>query len=135
MLCVLRRQRRAYDIRGFEFALRVQVGIDIARCTYIGMPEPFLDHLHRHLFRQQRRGAGVSEFVEADMPESVFHQQKREVLRNIVRPVELSERVRADIVLIIRAVSFPEYLFYGSYVAFSPFYVRIKSTRIKRLWE
>ena len=35
MLCVLRRKRRAYDIRGFEFALRVQVGIDIARCTYI----------------------------------------------------------------------------------------------------
>ena len=54
--------------------------IDIARRTYIGMPEPFLDHLHRHLFRQQKRGAGVPEFVEADMPESVFLQQKREVL-------------------------------------------------------
>ena len=31
MLCVLRRQRRTDDIRRFEFALRVQVGIDIAR--------------------------------------------------------------------------------------------------------
>ena len=80
MLCVLRRQCRAYDIRGFEFALRVQVGIDIARRTYIGMPEPFLDHLHRHFFGQQKRGAGVPEFVEADMPESVILQQKREVL-------------------------------------------------------
>jgi hypothetical protein len=91
MLCVLRRQRRAYDIRGFEFALRVQVRIDIARRTYIGMPEPFLDHLHRHLFRQQKRRAGVPQLVEADMPESVILQQKRDVLRNIVRPVELSE--------------------------------------------
>ena len=80
MLCVLRRQCRSYDIRGFEFALRVQVGIDIARCTYIGMPEPFLDHLHRHLFRQQQRRTGVPELVEADMPESVFLQQKSEVL-------------------------------------------------------
>ncbi len=67
MLCVLRRQCRADDIRGFEFALRVKVGIDIARRTYIGMPEPFLDHLHRHLFRQQKRGAGMAKVVEADL--------------------------------------------------------------------
>ena len=80
MLCVLRRQCRAYDIRGFEFALRVQVGINVARRTYIGMPEPFLDHLHRHLFRKQKRGAGVPELVESNMPESVFLQQKSEVL-------------------------------------------------------
>jgi len=112
MLCVLRRQRRAYDIRGFEFALGVQMGIDIARRTYIRMPEPFLDHLHRHLFGQQKKGAGVPEFVEADMPESVFLEQKREVLRNIVRPVQSSESVCADIVLKIRTVSFTESLFH-----------------------
>ena len=52
MLCVLRRQCRADDIRGFEFALSVKVGIDIARRTYIGMPEPFLDLLHWHALRE-----------------------------------------------------------------------------------
>ena len=91
MLCVLRRQCRAYDIRGYEFALRVQVGIDIARCAYIAVTEPFLDLLHRHLFRQQQRRTGVPQLVEADMPESVFLQQKREVLRNIVRSVQSPE--------------------------------------------
>ena len=80
MLCVLRRQRSAYDIRRFEFALRVKVRINVARRTDIGMSEPFLDHLHWHLFRQQKRGAGVPELMEADMPESVFLQQKSEVL-------------------------------------------------------
>ena len=80
MLCVLRRQHRADDIRGFEFALRVKVRINVARRTDIAVAEPFPDHLHRHLFRQQQRRAGVPQLVEPDMPESVFLQQKREVL-------------------------------------------------------
>ena len=72
MLCVLRRQRRAYDIRGFEFALRVKVRINVARRTDIAAAEPFLNHLHRHLFREQKRGAGMPQLVKPDMPESVF---------------------------------------------------------------
>ena len=72
MLCVLRRQRRAYDIRGFEFALRVKVRINVARRTDIAVAEPFLGHLHRHLFREQKRGAGMPQLVKPDMPESVF---------------------------------------------------------------
>ncbi len=52
------------DIRGFEFALSVKVGINVARRTYIGMPEPFLDHLHRHLFRKQKRRAGMPQLME-----------------------------------------------------------------------
>lgn len=104
----LHSQRFTDRRRAFLLAVDIEMRVNVCRGLNIGMSEPFPDHLHRHFFRQQQRRAGVPELVEADMPESVFLQQKSEVLRNIVRSVQSPEGVRTDIFLIIRTVAFPE---------------------------
>ena len=72
MLFVLRRQRRADDICGFEFALRVKVGINVARCAYIAVTEPFLYLLHRYAVGEHQRRAGVPQIVKADLEKLTF---------------------------------------------------------------
>ena len=85
------------------------MAVDIARRTDVGMPEPFLDHLHRHLFRQQKRGAGVPEFVEADVLHAVFFQKQREMFGDVIGRIQPSRRICTDVLDKIRSIGIADY--------------------------
>ena len=80
-------QRGRNNIRRFQFALGIQVRVNIARRLNIRVTQPVLDHLHRHLFGQEKRRAGMPELVEAYVPETVLVKKHAEVVCDIIRGV------------------------------------------------
>ena len=88
-----------------NLAVAVEVAVNVGGRVHVAVSEPVLDLLHRSSEREQERSAGMPQVMEADMPQSVLSQDDREMVADVVRTVEFSERVHADVVLVIAAVS------------------------------
>ena len=88
-----------------DLAVAVEVAVDVGSRVHIAVSEPILYLLHRSSEREQERSAGMPQVMEADMPQSVLLQDDREMVADVVRTVEFSERVHANVVLVIAAVS------------------------------
>ena len=57
------------------------------------MSQPLLDQLHLHALRDQERGAGVTQIVEADMLEAVLLQDRGKAVAHVIGREQLAQRV------------------------------------------
>ena len=94
-------------VRGDDFGIVIEVRVNIRRRSNVGMPEPFLDLLHRHAVGEHQRRAGVPQIVKADLPQSVLLQEPPERFGDPVRFKELSHLIHENVsvVFVIVAVA------------------------------
>ena len=79
-------------------AALIQMGIDVRRCADGGMPEEVGYVDQRHLVIDQHACKGMTEVMEANVPQRMLFQQIAEVGADIVWFEQIPQRVRADVV-------------------------------------
>ena len=62
-------------VRGDDFGIIVEVRVNIRRRSDVGVPEPFLDLLHRYAVGEHQRRAGVAQIVKAYRSQPVLLQK------------------------------------------------------------
>ena len=60
------------------------MAIDVRRGGDVAVAEPLLDQFHLHTLRDQERGAGVAQIVEADVFESVLLQDRGKAVAHVI---------------------------------------------------
>ena len=83
------------------------MGIDIAGCADIAVPQPLLNLLQAHAVGVKQACAAVAQVVEADTLHLVCDQKIREMLAQKVGADAPAHRVYIDIVKIIGAIGIP----------------------------
>ena len=83
------------------------MGINVACCADIAVPQPLLNLLQAHAIGIEQTGAAMAQVVETDTLHLVCYQKIWEMLAQKIRPNPLSHRVYIDIVKIIGAIDIP----------------------------
>ena len=83
------------------------MGIDIAGCADIAVPQPLLNLLQAHAIGIEQTGAAMAQIVKADTLHLVCDQKIREMLAQKVGADAPAHRVYIDIVKIIGAIGIP----------------------------
>ena len=80
------------------------MGINIACCADIAVPQPLLNFLQAHAVGVKQACAAMAQVVETDTLHPVCYQKIWEMLAQKIGPNPLSHRVYIDIVKIIGAI-------------------------------
>ena len=104
---IVERKRRFHGFRARKLACIVDVAVNVRRRAHIGMPQPILNRLHRHVVGEQNGRAGMPQIVKTDIFQTVVSKNKLEVPRDVLRRQDLAQGIHADIVEILFAVRFP----------------------------
>lgn len=83
------------------------MGINIACCADIAVPQPLLNFLQAHAVGVKQACAAMAQVVETDTLHPVCYQKIWEMLAQKIGPNPLSHRVYIDIVKIIGAIDIP----------------------------
>ena len=83
------------------------MGINVACCADITVPQPLLNFLQAHAIGIEQTGTTMAQIVEADALHLVCDQKIREMLAQEIGPNPLSHRVYIDIVKVIGAIDIP----------------------------
>ena len=67
-----------------ELGSIIEVGVNIGGGGEVAVTQPFLNLLHGNAVCQKKAGAAMAQIVEADRTQTVFLQQLRELLGNVV---------------------------------------------------
>lgn len=82
------------------------MGVNIGGGGEVAVTQPFLNLLHGNAVCQKKAGAAVAQIVEADRTQTVFLQQLRELLGNVVGTDDVPDLVHTQIAEIIPIVAF-----------------------------
>ena len=80
------------------------MGINVACCADIAVPQPLLNFLQAHAVGVKQACAAMAQVVETDTLHPVCYQKIWEMLAQKIGPNPLSHRVYIDIVKIIGAI-------------------------------
>ena len=83
------------------------MGINVACCADIAVPQPLLNLLQAHAVGIEQTGAAMAQIVETDTLHLVCYQKIWEMLAQEIGPNPLFHRVYIDIVKIIGAIDIP----------------------------
>ena len=83
------------------------MGINVACCADIAVPQPLLNFLQAHAVGVKQACAAMAQVVETDTLHLVCDQKIREMLAQEIGPNPLSHRVYIDIVKVIGAIDIP----------------------------
>ena len=83
------------------------MGINVACCADIAVPQPLLNFLQAHAVGVKQACAAMAQVVETDTLHPVCYQKIWEMLAQKIGPNPLSHRVYIDIVKIIGAIDIP----------------------------
>ena len=72
------------------------MGINVACCADVAVPQPLLDFLQAHAIGIEQTGTTMAQIVKADTLHLVCDQKIREMLTQKVGPNPLSHRVYID---------------------------------------
>ena len=83
------------------------MGINVACCADIAVPQPLLNFLQAHAVGVKQACAAMAQVVETDTLHLVCDQKIWEMLAQEIGPNLLSHRVYIDIVKVIGAIDIP----------------------------
>ena len=90
-----------------DLAGKIQMGINVACCADIAVPQPLLNLLQAHAIGIEQTGAAMAQVVETDTLHLVCDQKIWEMLAQEIGSNPLSHRVYIDIVKVIGAIDIP----------------------------
>lgn len=106
--CIAIAQTFQHSLCRRKFGSVVQVGIDVGGGGEVAVPQSFLNLLHGNAICQKKVGTTMAQIVKADGAQTVFLQQLRELLGNIIGAEDVPDLVHtqtAEIVWIVTAAA------------------------------
>ena len=72
------------------------MGVDVGGGGEVAVTQPFLNLLHGNAVCQKKAGAAMAQIVETDGTQTVFLQQLRELLENVVGADDVPDLVHTQ---------------------------------------
>lgn len=94
------------------------MGVNIGGGGEVAVTQPFLNLLHGNAVCQKKAGAAMTQVMKADRTQTVFLQQLRELLGNVVGADDVPDLAHTQIAQILPIVAFTAQAAVGVLLAF-----------------